>query len=158
MRLPALSRCIHIALLFVCHFFLGTFVAAWGSYQYEQSRWVSSFNQEQGKLLLDLRVTRLASGAARSTPDSLEREISRLETLRRRAPQDVQPILALRIASDRALLTRLYRDAGNAAAAAAQSGAASSLLRGLGWKDVSEVTLSEVAERRLQNIGSRDVR
>ena len=154
----SLARCIHIALLFVSHFFLGTFVAAWGSYQYEQSHWFSSL-REQGKLLLDLRVTRLASRAQeRSTPDSLERDISRLQTVRRRAPQDVQPILALRIASDRALLARLYSNAGNAAAAAAQSEAASSHLRELGWKDTSEATLNELAERRLQNIGPRDVR
>lgn len=159
MRPPPLSRSIHIALLFVCHFFLGTFIAAWGSYQYEQSRWFSAFNLEQGKLLLDLRMTRLASAAqVRSTPDSLQREIVRLENLRRRSPQEVQPILALRTASDRALLARLYRSASNAPAAAAQSEAASSLLRELGWKDPSEAALSRLAERRLQNIGSRDVR
>ena len=157
MRLPPPSRCLHIALLFVCHFFLGTFVAAWGSYQYQQSRWISAVTQEQGKVLLDLRLTRL-SAPARNTPDSLQHEISRLETLRRRAPQDVQPILALRIASDRALVAQLHRNAGAAAAAAAQSDAASALLRELGWKDTSQATLSELAERRLQSIGSRDVR
>jgi hypothetical protein len=159
MRLPPPSRCIHIALLFVSHFFLGTFVAAWGSYQYEQSRWSSSFNQEQGKLLLGLRVTQLASkGLVRNTPDSLERDLDRLEVIRRRAAQEVQAIVALRIASGRALLARHYRDANDPTAAIAQDEAARSLLRDLGWKDTSEATLSELAERRLKAVGSREVR
>lgn len=163
------SRSIHIALLFVCHFFLGTFVAAWGSYQYEQSRWFASLSHEQGKQLLAIRETLLAAQSpARSTPDALRRDIARLETLRWRAPQDAQAILALRIAADRALLARIFRDGNNrdgnnrdakdAAAASAQSEAARSLLRELGWKNISDATLSELADRRLKTIAARDVR
>ena len=179
MRLLPPSRYIHIALLFVCHFFLGTFVAVWGSYQYQQSRWFASLSQEQGKQLLALRETLLAAPSpARGTPDALQRDVSRLETLRRRAPQDTQAILMLRIAADRALLARIYRnennrnrdnrnennrngnnrDANDVGAAKAQSEAARSLLRELGWKDVSDATLSELAERRLTTIDTRDVR
>ena len=156
MRLLPPSRYIHIALLFISHFFLGTFVAVWGSYQYQQSRWFASLSQEQGKQLLALRETLLAAHSpARGTPDALQRDISRLDTLRRRAPQDTQAILMLRIASDRALLAR---DTNDAAAAKAQSEAARSLLRELGWKDVSDATLSELAEHRLTTIDTRDVR
>ncbi len=158
MRLPPLSRCVHIALLFVSHFFLGTFVAAWGSYQYQQWRWLGSLSHEQGRQILGLRETLLAAQApARSTPDALQRDLSRLETLRRRAPQDSLPILELRMASGRALLARLYRDANDPAAAAAQTEAARTLLRELGWRDISDATLSELAERRLQS-HERDVR
>ena len=158
MRFPSLSRCIHIALLFVCHFFLGTIVAAWGSYQYEQSRWLASLSHEQGRQLLGLRETLLAAQApARRTPDALRRDLSRLETLRRWAPREALPLLDLRIASSRALLARLYRGANDPAAAAAQSEAARTLLRELGWRDISDATLSELAERRLQS-RERDVR
>ena len=158
MRFPPLSRCIHIALLFICHFFLGTIVAAWGSYQYEQSRWLASLSHEQGRQLLGMRETLLAAQApTRRTPDALRRDLSRLETLRRRAPQEALPLLDLRIASSRALLASLYRDANDPAAAAAQSEAARTLLRELGWRDISDATLSDLAERRLQR-RERDVR
>ena len=159
MRLPPVSRCVHVALLFISHFFLGTFLAVWGTYQYEQSRWFASLNQEQGKQLLGIRETLLASRApSRGTPDALQRDLSRLQSLRRLAPQDGQAILDLRIASDHALLARLYRDANDPAAAGAQTEAARSLLRELGWKDTSDATMSELAERRLHTIGSREVR
>ena len=159
MRLPPLSRCIHIALLFVSHFVLGTFLAAWGTYQYEQSRWFGSLGQEQGKQLLSLRETLLAAQTpALGTPDSVQRDLSRLETIRRRAPQEAQPILDLRIASDRALLARLDRSANDPAGAASQGEAARSLLRELGWRDTSDATLSALAQRRLETIDSRDVR
>lgn len=158
MRFPSLSRCVHVALLFLSHFFLGTFVAVWGTYQYEQSRWFASLSGEQGKQLLSIREILLASQApARGTPDALQRDLSRLRTLRRRAPQDGQAILDLRIASDHALLARLW-SGNDPAAAAAQTEAAQVLLRELGWKDASDATLNELAERRVHAIGSRDVR
>lgn len=158
-----MSRSIHIALLFVSHFFLGTFVAAWGSYQYEQSRWLASLGRNQGQQLVRLRETLLAAQSpARSTPDALQRDISRLEILRRRAPQDAQAILTLRIAADRALLARRFREGksrdANDAAANTQSEAARSLLHELGWKDASDASLSELADRRLKTIDTRNVR
>ena len=159
MRLQPLARCLHIALLFVSHFFLGTIVAAWGTYQYEQSHWFSSFNQERSKLLLDLRVTQLASkGLVQTTPESLQRDLLRLETIRRRAPQDVGPVIDLRIAADRALLARLYRDRKNASDSEVQAEAARALLRESGWKDTSDATLSELAEHRRKTIDARGVR
>jgi hypothetical protein len=154
-----LSRSIHIALLFVSHFFLGTFVAAWGSYQYEQSRWLSSLNQEQGKQLLAFREALLAAQSpAHSTPNGLQRDITRLEALRGRAPQDAQAILTLRIAADHALLARLYRGTSDLAAAETQAEAARSLLHELGWKDTSDEVVSALADRRRTNLGVRDVR
>jgi hypothetical protein len=158
MRLPPPSRCVHIALLFVSHFFLGTFVAVWGTYQYQQSRWLASLSREQGKQLLSLRETLLAAQTpARSTPDSVARDLAHLNALRSRATQQAQPILELRIASDRALLARLDRNENNPAAAA-QSDAARSLLRELGWRDTSDATLGALAEQRMQTIDSRNVR
>jgi hypothetical protein len=160
MRLPPLSRSIHIALLFVSHFFLGTIVAAWGTYQYEQSRWFSSLNQERSKLLLDLRVAQLASkgGLVQNTPESLQRDLLRLETIRRRAPREVAPLVDLRIAADHALLARRYLLRNDIGAANAQSEAARSLLNELGWKDTSDATLRKLAERRLKTIDARGIR
>jgi hypothetical protein len=159
MRLPPLSRTVHIALLFVSHFILGIFVAAWGTYQFEQSRWLASLSREQGKQVLSLRQTLFAAQpTAGSTPDAFANDLSRLQTIRRRAPQEAQPILDLRIAADHAVLARLDQDANDPAGAAAQAGAAQALLRGLGWKSTSEAILSELADRRLHGAVMKEVR
>jgi hypothetical protein len=159
MRLRPLSGYVHLALLFVCHLFLGTFVAVWATYQYEQSRWLSSLSAEQGRELLSFRESLLATQApATSTPNALLRDLSRLESARDTATAAAQSILDLRIASDHALLAKLYRDAHDGSAAAAQAEAARDLLHQLGWRDSSDRALDDLATRRLGSIGNKGVR
>jgi len=153
------SRYLHLALLVISHFFLGTFVAVWVTYQFEQSRWLASLNQEQGRELLNVRETLLATqGPVRSTPQSLVRDVARLQSMRGYAGSAARPILDLRIASDRALLARLYADANDTAQSRREAEAARSLLRQLGWRDSSDAAVDNLAERRLQRLASKDVR
>jgi len=159
MRFPSLSRGVHVALLFACHFFLGAIVAVWATYQYEQSHWLAALSREQGRQLLSLRETLLVSQTLRpTTTRAVQRELSQLRTLRREALPEAQPILDLRLATAHATLARLYQNADDPVAALAEREAARSTLRGIGWKSISEATLDEMAARRQASAGVKQPR
>ena len=87
--------------------------------------------------------------------ESLRKNVENLQALRSQATQDVWPIIDLGIATDNVVMARLEERTNHAAESTAHRQAAASLLRSLGWKDVSDSTLDDLADKRLKKRPSK---
>ena len=75
---------------------------------------------------------------------TLPQQLQKLTMARATAPLDVQPVFDMQIATGEAVMAGLSEKAGRSAEAAAHREKARSLLRGLGWKDVSDEVLNRL--------------
>jgi hypothetical protein len=87
--------------------------------------------------------------------ESLRKNIENLQALRSKATQDVWPIIDLGIATDYAVMARLEERMSHAAESTVHRQAAATLLRSLGWKDVSDQLLNDLADERLKTRPSK---
>jgi hypothetical protein len=81
-----------------------------------------------------------------NTPASLQRNVAILKEIRGKSPQEMWPILDLRLAKDYAMMARLEQSENNPAAGGHQQ-SAKTLLGSLGWRDVSDGAVAALADR-----------
>src|SRR5258706_2972958 len=109
-------------------------------YQYKQSTWFSSLEkQDAGQLRATGQTTlafALSSMLIQDTPSSIQNNVSSLAKIRSKAPQELWPILDLRLAKDYAIMARLGQRAGNPTTAARDLHLSAIRLCSLGLQDV----------------------
>lgn len=125
-------------------------------YQYQQSTWFSSLEKQDAEQLREIGQTTLglafSSLSTQNTPSSIQNNLSSLAKIRNNAPQELWPILDLRLAKDYAMMARLEQQGDNPRAATEHQESARDLLRSLGWQDVSDNAVADLADKQL---GSR---
>lgn len=84
---------------------------------------------------------------ARLPQASLKQNIDSLQMVRRQAPPELWPVVDLQLAESYAAMTNFEQPSESMAANRQKI---SDLLRSLGWQDVSQETLNQMAERALQ--------
>lgn len=152
-KLPILSTFFATVLVFAGCGYVGFEAAGYISYRCKESVSFASLGPEEARQFR--QVTQSLWGCASSgvvgvaVPKLIPQQISYLQSLRATAPEDVRPILDLQIATDHAVLARFDEQSGKPADGATHREAARSFLRSLGWKDVSDGVLNDVAERAL---------
>ena len=122
-----------------------------------RSRWAARFAvfeasrsarlQEIGRCATDREFAEMKNAA---TGASVQSHIEALQPLRNSAPTELRPAIDLRIAADHAMLARLHSQANDAAAASEDRRHAAALLKTLGWKDVSDTVLGQLADSPLR--------
>ncbi|MGA8151772.1 MAG: hypothetical protein WB952_12540 [Terriglobales bacterium] len=155
-----------VKLPLVTSFFGGLVIfagCAYGSYRLairvvyprQQSGWFSLLDRREADRLRQLGESAFAYNysvlSIQNTPSSLQINISNLAAIRKHAPEEMLPIIDLRLAKDYGMLARLEEQSGNAAAAADYRHRAGDLLRSLGWQDISDELLTVLADRQLQS-------
>lgn len=108
-------------------------------------------SQNDGQLRDDL-LTLQAVGFSKFTEDApspLQRNADYFGTIRGSKRPEIRPVLDLQIATDYVGMARLYEGAGNAAVAVRHRQMAGSIVRSLGWQDVSSETLAKLTHGQL---------
>jgi glucose/arabinose dehydrogenase len=155
MKRPLLSTfCIALLLFTVCGY-VAYFASVRLAFRHQQSRSFAVLGAEDGprfrRTVEVLHAFEMSRILTRNTPDSLEQNIKYLVELRAKAPAEVIPIVDLRLATDHAVLSKLYESANKQTDAASHREIAQSMFRGLGWTDVSPSVVNEVADKQLQS-------
>jgi len=155
MKRPILSTfCIALLFFIVCAY-VGYFASVRIAYRYQQSTSFSSLGPEEARQFRDLVQTlqefELSRILTQNTQESLQQNINHLQNLRAKAPREVWPLVDLRIATDHAVIARLEQLANKPDEGNIHRQSADTLLRSLGWQDVSEAVLNEVADKQLQS-------
>jgi hypothetical protein len=134
--------------------YLGYLAAGRIVYRYERSTGFGSLEKQDAERLRDTGQATLAlefsSMLIKNTPSSIENNVNSLATIRREAPQELWPILDLRLAKDYAMEARLEQQAGNQEAANEHRESTKTLLRSLGWRDTSDDALTNLADAQLR--------
>ncbi len=154
-KYPVLSTfCIGV-LLFVACGYVGYFTSLRLTYQHEQSQAFAALGAEESQQLRNevevlhaLEMTRIVT---KNTPDTIEQNLRYLLKLRTKAPAGVIPIVDLRIATDHAVLAKLYETANQQTDAAAHTELAQSIFRSLGWTDVSLNVVNAAADNQMRS-------
>ncbi len=124
-------------------------------YQYKQSTWFGSLGGQDADQLRETGQATLAlefsSMLIQNTPSSIQNNVNSLAKIRGKAPQELWPILDLRLAKDYAMEASLEQQAGNQWAANEHLESAKTLLRSLGWRDVSDNALTDLADAQLRS-------
>jgi hypothetical protein len=146
----------YLALLVCLGFaYLGYLSATRIGYYYKHSTWFRSLgNQAAGQLRATTNTTlgiEFSNLAIQNTPLSIQYNLDILAKIRSQAPQELWPIVDLRVAKDYAMLARLEEQSGNLTVAAEHLGSAQALLRSLGWKDVSDDAVTKLADQQLRS-------
>jgi hypothetical protein len=137
--------------------YLGFLGAARIVYQYNQSTWFSSLGKQDAEQLRETGQATLAFSFSnlnllvQNTPSSIQNSVNSLAKIRCKAPQELWPILDLRLAKDYAMMACLEQQAGNQKAANQHLESAKALLRSLGWRDVSDNALTDLADAQLRS-------
>jgi len=125
-------------------------------YRQKQSTWFNSLEKHDADRLRQTGQMALAYSLSalsiQNTTLSLDKSIQTLVKIRSTAPQELWPVLDLRMAKDYATLGRLEEQAGDPAGAAGHRQRAADLLRSIGWQTVSNEVLVRLADKEL---GSR---
>jgi hypothetical protein len=134
--------------------YVGYFTATGIVYQYKRSTWFSSLDKQNAEQLRAIGQTAFAISVSnltiQNTLSSIQRNVSNLVRIRGKAPQELWPILDLRLAKDYAMMARLEQ-AGNPQLAAEHQQSAEALLRSLGWNDVSDNAVTSLADEQLRS-------
>jgi hypothetical protein len=135
--------------------YLGYLAAVRIVYQYNQSTWFASLGKQDADQLRETgRATlalELSSMLMQNAPSSIQNNVNSLAKIRGKTPQELWPILDLRLAKDYAIEARLEKEAGNQGAANEHLESAKTLLRSLGWRDVSDNALTDLADAQLRS-------
>jgi len=141
-------------LIFLGCGYLGYFGAVRIAYRHKQSTWFSSLEKQDAERLRQNSQTLLALGLSnlliQNTPSALQNNLRSLAQIRSTARQELWPIIDLRFAEDYAMMARLEQRADNLEAAAAHQEAAKDLLRSLGWPDISDKAVADLADGQLR--------
>jgi hypothetical protein len=155
MKVPILSTFLVACLAFIFSGYIGYIASKSTVLRYEWSRSFDSLRPEERRefkeLLQALQSFETSNALSQNTARLLQKNIDDLGVLRARAPQDVWPIIDLRIATDNAVIARLEEQANNPAEANTHMQIAAGLFRSLGWRDVSADALKNVADKQLQS-------
>lgn len=123
-------------------------------YRYRQSAWFSVLGKQEARefraasaVLFFYQPWGLSSAR---TVSSLQRDAEKIAMARRIAPEEVRPILDLRLAKDYVALSRLEQQTGRPEAVGHKQLAAD-LLHSLGWRDVSDPAMAALADRELRS-------
>jgi hypothetical protein len=152
-----MKRAVPYAALLICAGcgYLGYYSAARIVYQHKQSAWFSSLEKPEAEQLRKTGQTTLALSLSsiliQNNPSSIQHQVSSLAKIRSQAPQEFWPILDLRLAKDYAMMARLERQTGESKVAAEHEESAKLLLRSLGWLDVSDNALADLADRQFRS-------
>ncbi len=133
--------------------YIGYLAAARIAFRYEQSKSLGKQDAEVlrriGETVYSFSVSQLL--VLEKTRGLLEQHITALEKLRPKAVQEFRPIIDLRLAEDHATIARLEERANNSSEATSHRRIAEDLLQSLGWRDISENALNQLADRQLQS-------
>jgi len=107
--------------------------------------------QNDGQLRGDLLTLQALefSKFSEDKPASLQKNADYLQTVRSNKRPELRPVLDLQIATDYVGMARLEQDAGNVTMADLHRQMAESILRSLGWQDVSGETLAKLTHGQL---------
>ena len=141
---------------------IGDFAAARVAYRYEQSRSLSVLDRQGSQELgrLGRSAYALTFPQVLSLPKtrrSFEQSLAALEKIRPKIVPELLPLIDLRIAENHAVLGKLEARSNSLAHAADHLRVAQDLLRSLGWQDVSESTLNELADRQIRPAGRSEL-
>ena len=135
--------------------YVGYIAAVNVTYRYQQSHSFGSIGAVEGErfraVTQALNQYELSRIVRKNDVDSIQRHITYLNKLRVKAPADISPIIDLGIATDHAVLVHLYEETHHKTQADENREQAQRLFRNLGWIDVSEKTLNDVAEKQLES-------
>ena len=150
-----LSLMVSLLLLPLCAY-LGYLATARIAYRYEQSKSFGTLGRQDAQELRQIGETAYAFSLSHillleKTQGSLEQNIGVLEKLRPKAAHEFWPIIDLRLAEDHAVIARIEEQANNSAQATGHRRVAEDLLHSLGWQDVSENALNQLADKQLQS-------
>ncbi len=133
--------------------YVGYCAAASITYRYKQAAWFSALDakdreemRESGRSLLAYTLSCLT---IQNSEPSFDAGTKNLTRIRSGAPERLWPVFNLRIAKNYAAVARL-EERSNAAASTRNRQQAESLLRSLGWQDVSGDLLAALADKELQ--------
>jgi len=154
-KLPLLTSFCGAILIFAGCAYCGYRAAVRIVYPRQQSGWFSLLDRREADRLRQLGESAFAYNysvlSIQNTPSSLQTNINKLAAIRKHAPEEMLPVIYLRLAKDYAMLARLEEQSGNAAAGADYRHRAGDLLRSLGWQDISDELLTVLADRQLQS-------
>ena len=136
--------------------YIGYLAAARIAFRYEQSKSFKTLDRRDAVELRRVGETAYAFSLSqvlqlRKKEESLRQDIEVLDKLRPKAAHEFWPIIALRLAEDHAAVARIEEQARNSAQAAGHRQIAGDLLHSLGWRDVSESALNQLADRKLHS-------
>jgi len=124
-------------------------------YPRQQSGWFSSLDRREASHLRQLGESASAYNysvlSISNTPSSLQKSVSNLNEIRQNAPEELWPIVDLRLAKNYAMMARLEQQTDSSVAAADHKQRAGDLLRSVGWQDISDEQLMALADRQLQS-------
>jgi copper homeostasis protein CutC len=133
--------------------YVGYIVAARITFRHEQAIAFDALGSDGPRfkeLVQTLQTVAVSKILTQNNRESLRENVEDLQALRSQATQDVWPIIDLGIATDYVVMARLEERTNNTAESSVHRQAAASLLRSLGWKDVSDPTLDDLADKRLK--------
>jgi hypothetical protein len=123
-------------------------------YRHRQSGWFSFLGQSDAAELRQTVQTALAfnfsSLTIQNTSASLQENVNSLAKIRSEAPRGLWGILDLRLAKDYAMMAQLEQ-ANNPVLAASYRQLAKTLLSSLGWREVSDAAMAELADKQLSS-------
>jgi len=150
-----MKRAIPYLAVFVCVGFgaVGYLSATRIVYLHKRATWFPALEAQAAEELRRKAETTYAISVSslvlQNTPSSIQDNVNYLSKLRSRAPQELWPVLDLRLAKDYAMMARLEEQSGSSAAQNQQT--AQALLRSLGWTDVSEGAVTKLGDEQLQS-------
>ncbi len=154
-KLPLLTSFCGGILIFAGCAYCGYRAAVRIVYQRQQSGWFSSLDRRDADRLRQFGESALAYNLSvlliQNTPSSLQKNVNNLGRIRQNAPEELWPVVDLRLAEDYAMMARLEQQADSAVASADHKERAEDLLRSLGWQDVSDEQLMALADWQLQS-------
>jgi len=136
--------------------YVGYLAATRIAFRYEQWKSLGALPRQDAQQLRRLGETAYALNASyvvllSKTKASFERNISVLQQLRPKAVPELWPIIDLQVAEDHATLARLEQEANGPVQAADHRRIAQDMLGSLGWQDVSDTVLEEIADNQLRS-------
>jgi hypothetical protein len=122
-------------------------------YLHKRSTWFPALSAQAAEELRRKAETTyaisVASLALHDTPSSIQDNVNYLSKIRSRVPQELWPVLDLRLAKDYAMMARLEEQSGSSAAQNQQL--AEERLRSLGWTDVSDSVVAKLGDEQLRS-------